>query len=551
MPTQPSTKIKQVRSLVDSGMSSSDARSSLRSSPRLNPTIPPVIPSTALAGNKTFEDVMDTRADLEQTSIAANQFNTDFSSLTGRIGNTKLESPFTNPEQYLNRLLLKGPTDTQMALDSQRQTQASGIRDFAQDYTQTGTDARKDLGIPDLQSNLAETRTRIAERQVQLRETLRNYEENAQKTGMVREAFQGQKAKLQSDAATELADLAIIESAQLGNLQEARAEVDSILAEKRQSFEFENQAIQAEIERLNAMDTRESEARSEQLQIALQERNRNIETSLANEKEQREYLVQAAAEGADQGTLLAIRNATSPEQAAFLAGPWIGKMDRLNTQSQINSRNLNDTITLAEKGDAKAIEQLGFDPRATTGNFEAESNLRKEFNALPTVKEAVTVQQSYTAINSALQEAMNATQRGGSPAAADQALIISFNKMLDPTSVVREGEFARSTQGQAYLDQIQAKIDSAIRGGAGLTDQMRQEIVSTTNVLYADYVRTHNDQAYTYRQNAKRQGGDPAYVAGYLDTTTPPDQAQDGDILVINGIPMEKKGDEFIPIESI
>jgi hypothetical protein len=518
--------------------------------------MPNTIPTEALNGKYSVSDVRTMRDNREQADMATAQFNTDYSNLTSRIGNTQLSSPFVNPEETLNRLLLRGTTDTQIQADAQRQTQADTIRGFAGDYTKAGTDARAQLGIPELQTNLADTRNRIAERQVKLRETLRDFETNAERRGVAREFVDSEKAKVQSDAATELADLSIIESAQLGNLQEARAEVDSILAEKKQAFEFENQAIEAEIARLDKMDTRESQARSEQLQIALQERTRNIETALANEKEQRGYLVDAAANGADQGTLAAIRNAKTPQEAAFLASPFIGRLDRMvqeaniaNTYSQISSRNLNDTIALAEKGDAGAIEELGFDPRTTEGNFEAESNLRKEFNALPTVKEAVNVQQSYKSINSALQEAKDAAARGGSPAAADQALIISFNKMLDPTSVVREGEFARSTQGQAYLQQIQAKVDAAIRGGAGLTDQMRQEIVNTTNVLYGDYVKTHNDNAYEYRQNAKRQGGDPKYVAGYIDTTTPPNEAKEGDILVINGIPMEKKGEEFIPLD--
>lgn len=378
------SRINQYKSLVSSGVNAQDARRQVRTG-NFNPTIPPVIPSTDLAGNKTFEDVMDTRANLESEANAKQQLNTDYANLTTRIGNTTLPSPFTNPEETINRLLLRGTTDTQRQLDEKGQTQADTIRGFASDYTKAGTEARTQFGIPELQTGLAETRNRIAERQVKLRETLRDFETNAERRGVAREFVDSEKAKVQADAATELADLSIIENAQLGNLNEARAEVDDILAEKRQAFEFENSAIEAEIARLDKMDTREAEVRSEQLQIALQERTRNIETALANEKEQRGYLVDAAANGADQGTLMAIRNAKTPQEAAFLASPFIGRLDRMQAEANmaqswasVANSNTARLLSLAEAGDPDAIAKLKFDPRTIKEEVDPVSRRQLE-----------------------------------------------------------------------------------------------------------------------------------------------------------------------------
>jgi hypothetical protein len=213
------------------------------------------------------------------------------------------------------------------------------MRDFAGDYNSAGKEAREELGVGNLQAELGNTRTRIADRTKRFREDLRNFAVNAEQRGVSREFVDGARQKLQADAAAELADLAIIESAQTGNLQMAQQEVDRVLAEKVQAFQFENQAIEAEIKRLEAMDTREADTRKEQLQIALQERTRNIETSLANERESRGYLIEAAQNGADQGTLDAIRKATTPGEAALLAGPWVGRLDRQLKNAQINSAN--------------------------------------------------------------------------------------------------------------------------------------------------------------------------------------------------------------------
>lgn len=307
-------------------------------------------------------EVFAARDQMQMQADQTNQLATDYNNLNSRIGNITPASPFVNPENFLNGLFLRGNTYTQNALDTQGQTQADTIRGFASDYTQAGKDARTQFAIPELQTNLADTRSRIAERQVKLRETLRDFETNAERRGVAREFVDSEKAKVQADAATELADLAIIENAQLGNLNEARAEVDNILAEKKQAFEFENAAIEAEITRLEKMDTRESQARSEQLQIALQERTRNIETALANEKEIRGYIIEAASKGADQGTLAAIRNAKTPAEAVFLATPFMAPQAKAVGAPEI--KNFGTT-------DAPMWKQFN----ASTGSWEDVSGI--------------------------------------------------------------------------------------------------------------------------------------------------------------------------------
>lgn len=539
------------------GLATAETPQQVSATPSFSMEVPETIPSTTLRSPATFNDVITRRRQAEQDQLATQQLGTDYDALLGRINTPVGATPFANPEQFLNNLLLNRPSETQAELDQTRQGQSDTIRSFAGDFREAGTEARDEFGVADLTTELQNTRTRIADRTKRLREDLRNFEVNAENRGVAREFVQGAKQKLQADATAELADLAIIEAAQTGNLQLANDQVDQVLQEKLQAFEFENAAIQAEIQRLEAIDTRESERRSEQLQIALQERTRNIETALQNEKEKRQYMIEAASNGADQGTLDAIRNASTPGEAALLAGPFVGRLDRLqaeanitNTYSAINSRNLNDTLALAEKGDQAAIDKLGFDPRSTTGNFEAESSLRKEFNGLKTVEQATQVQQSFNQINSAYQGALQAGQDKTSKAAADQALVISFNKMLDPGSVVREGEFARSTEGQSLINRWKGKADAVLNGGVGLTDQDRAAIVNLTRDLYADYVQGYNDKAFEFRQNAARQGGDPDYVAGYMDTIGLTAQnAPEGAVIFKNGVGYMKQGDQMVQLE--
>ena len=59
--------------------------------------------------------------------------------------------------------------------------------------------------------------------------------------------------------------------------------------------------------------------------------------------------------------------------------------------------------------------------------------------------------------------------RGGDMLAGSQAILISFNKLLDPTSVVRESEYARSASGQSALETMRGFVDKLTQGGAGVT----------------------------------------------------------------------------------
>ena len=59
--------------------------------------------------------------------------------------------------------------------------------------------------------------------------------------------------------------------------------------------------------------------------------------------------------------------------------------------------------------------------------------------------------------------------QNGDLLAGSQAILISFNKLLDPTSVVRESEYARSESGQSALETLRGFVDRLAKGGSGVT----------------------------------------------------------------------------------
>jgi hypothetical protein len=101
--------------------------------------------------------------------------------------------------------------------------------------------------------------------------------------------------------------------------------------------------------------------------------------------------------------------------------------------------------------------------------------LRKDFETSPTFKEAELIQTKAANMESAYARAVNPETKDLN--AADQALIISFNKMLDPTSAVKESEYARTPAGQAFVKSAWGRAQQLTAGGSGLTNESRLEML--------------------------------------------------------------------------
>jgi hypothetical protein len=60
---------------------------------------------------------------------------------------------------------------------------------------------------------------------------------------------------------------------------------------------------------------------------------------------------------------------------------------------------------------------------------------------------------------------------------ATQVIINAFNTMIQPNSVVRESEYARTEEGVAYLDRVEAYLAKITRGGSVIPDSELKALV--------------------------------------------------------------------------
>lgn len=136
--------------------------------------------------------------------------------------------------------------------------------------------------------------------------------------------------------------------------------------------------------------------------------------------------------------------------------------------------------------------------------FNAEQNLAKQYNT--NTKGYQTALQNTSIVNDAYNAAITNLRSGKSIGAQSQAIVTAFNKILDPTSVVRESEYARTPEGQSLLNQIEGYTTKLAQGGAGLSESELGNIKDTANALAAGYQNYLNNETQRIQNQAIQYG---------------------------------------------
>lgn len=102
--------------------------------------------------------------------------------------------------------------------------------------------------------------------------------------------------------------------------------------------------------------------------------------------------------------------------------------------------------------------------------FDAEAKLRGEYNKAT---------EGYTDVT----EAYRRLKASNNDAAGDLSLIFSYMKMLDPGSVVREGEFATAQNAAGVPDRLR-NLFNRLLDGQRLTDGQRKQFTGQAESLY-------------------------------------------------------------------
>lgn len=144
-------------------------------------------------------------------------------------------------------------------------------------------------------------------------------------------------------------------------------------------------------------------------------------------------------------------------------------------------------------------------------NFDDISGIRKEIQQLPSYKNYSQARPIY---NSMVETA------GRNSRASDLNLVYGLGKIMDPTSVVREGEMVMVKNTASLPDWLVGTINS-LNGGAGLTPETRKAILTEAFGRMQGYEQAFGQDTEQYRGIAERYKINPADVIPNFDAVAP------------------------------
>lgn len=164
------------------------------------------------------------------------------------------------------------------------------------------------------------------------------------------------------------------------------------------------------------------------------------------------------------------------------------------------------TADLEARAKEAQIKKAGRVPGGGGGAPKPQTSdpLRKEFNALPAVKNYNEASVAYDK----MQRAANSESPAG-----DLSLIFNLMKTLDPTSTVRESEFAAAARAGDFGDQVATTV-TKVTSGERLTPSQRRDFLKQAEGFLAAHKSAYDRETERYSSLATGRKVAPADVVG-------------------------------------
>lgn len=176
-----------------------------------------------------------------------------------------------------------------------------------------------------------------------------------------------------------------------------------------------------------------------------------------------------------------------------------------NDMNQVTLENLDQKLFLDMMKTKMEVEKLEYDIKNPPKDWEGikvMDSFRKEFQAKQIVKDTNSRYDSYRKMKLAIDQA----DKPGAGGVGDVALIFEFMKMLDPSSTVRESEYATAKNTGGVPESIRNTYNQLLSGGF-LQPEQRKEFLDLAGSIFESQLEQYNTEYNTYSAIAERNFG--------------------------------------------
>lgn len=143
--------------------------------------------------------------------------------------------------------------------------------------------------------------------------------------------------------------------------------------------------------------------------------------------------------------------------------------------------------------------------------FQREMDLRQQYDALPEVKDYKVVKSNFERIRQGVEMGTGA---------GDAAIVFGYMKMLDPGSVVREGEQASARNAAGVPETVRGLYNSLVGGGT-ISAEARNQILAAAQKVYGESATNIEELNTRYSGYAGAYKLDPNRVVSPVEKYDP------------------------------
>ena len=159
--------------------------------------------------------------------------------------------------------------------------------------------------------------------------------------------------------------------------------------------------------------------------------------------------------------------------------------------------------------DAKAARAAANESKAGKETVSREDATRKEFNGLPEVQKFNIAKQSFMQ----MQKSYNVPVDSPTRSSADLSMVYNFMRLQDPTSTVREGEFATAANSGGVEESVRNWYNKTISGEI-LPQKVRDGFLEQAGNDYSVFRQNYEGARRRYSGIAQERGLNPAMIVG-------------------------------------
>lgn len=261
-------------------------------------------------------------------------------------------------------------------------------------------------------------------------------------------------------------------------------------------------AFQQQLDGLNALPQEQKEESLRGLLRNISGQERNI-TTLADGQQ-----------AIDIDTGYVVAENIKANQPLTLVGSPYAKLDK-EGKPGLYQRRSDGTEVYVGKPVPSAATGSRSDEVSPTALLNATMGLRTQFGRETNAAKVVETQL-------ANMEASLKAVKGDADAAGSQGVLVTFQKILDPLSVVRESEYARSASGLSLLTSIQGMYDKYTKGGAGVPIAELENFVALAQQFAKNQRDSTAQTVESITSIVEEYGINPVSVFGKREAMTPP-----------------------------